>query len=45
MVNDKKVPVRFRYPDIAQITNNENYQAAVQSMGGDDINIKVWWEK
>lgn len=45
MVNDKKVPVRFRYPDIAQITNTENYQAAVQSMGGDDINVKVWWEK
>lgn len=45
MLNDKKVPVRFRYPDIAQITNTENYQSAVQSMGGDDINIKVWWEK
>lgn len=45
MVNDKKVPVRFRYPDIVQITNNENYKAAVQSMGGDDINTKVWWEK
>ena len=45
MVNDKKVPVRFRYPDIAQITNTENYKAAVQSMGGDDINVKVWWEK
>ena len=45
MLNDKKMPVRFRYPDIAQITNNDNYQAAVQSMGGDDINTKVWWEK
>lgn len=45
MLNDKIMPVRFRYPDIAQITNNENYQAAVQSMGGDDINTKVWWEQ
>lgn len=45
MVNDKKVPVRFRYPDIVQITNNENYKAAIQSMGADDINTKVWWEK
>ena len=45
MLNDKIMPVRFRYPDIAQITNTENYQKAVQSMGGDDINTKVWWEK
>src|SRR5690606_4803127 len=42
MLNDKIMPVRFRYPVIAQITNTENYQKAVQSMGGDGINTKVW---
>jgi hypothetical protein len=28
-----------------QSTNNENYNNAVTAMGGDNINIKVWWEK
>jgi hypothetical protein len=46
MLNDKKVPVRFEYPPVyVQILNAENYARAVESMGGDDINTKVWWEK
>jgi hypothetical protein len=45
MLNDKKVPVRFRYPVPVQISNGENYEEAVGWMGGDNINIKVWWEK
>jgi hypothetical protein len=45
MMNDKLVPVRFRYPATVQQMNAENYRAAVGRMGGDDINTKVWWEK
>ena len=45
MLNNQQVPVRFRYPQTTVSNNNENYQKAVTSMGGDDINTKVWWEK
>jgi len=45
MVNNQMVPVRFRYPAIVQQSNHDNYQLAVEHMGGDDINTKVWWEK
>ncbi len=43
-VNSDRVPVRFLYPDREQTLNTENYEAAVSRMGGDDINIKGWWE-
>jgi hypothetical protein len=45
MMNDGKMPVRYRYPVTVQNLNTENYQEAVNRMGGDDINVKVWWEK
>lgn len=45
MLNDKKMPVRFRYPVVVQTSNATNYATAVATMGGDDINTKVWWEK
>ncbi|HEY0898179.1 MAG TPA: SusD/RagB family nutrient-binding outer membrane lipoprotein, partial [Sphingobacteriaceae bacterium] len=45
MMNDKVMPVRFRYPISVVTNNNANYKTALQSMGGDDINTKVWWEK
>ncbi len=45
MVNNKIVPVRFKYPVNLQIQNKENLDKAVQNMGGDNINVKVWWEK
>ncbi|WP_266202346.1 SusD/RagB family nutrient-binding outer membrane lipoprotein [Pontibacter kalidii] len=45
MVNDKQVPVRFLYPEEVKIYNRDNYNAAVSRMGGDDINIKGWWER
>ncbi|KEO71879.1 hypothetical protein EL17_20375 [Anditalea andensis] len=44
MLNDQKVPVRFRYPVDVQLHNRANYNDAVARMGGDNINIKVWWE-
>ncbi|HEY1007161.1 MAG TPA: SusD/RagB family nutrient-binding outer membrane lipoprotein [Sphingobacteriaceae bacterium] len=45
MLNDQVMPVRFRYPVSVATNNSVNYEKAVQSMGGDDINTKVWWEK
>jgi hypothetical protein len=45
MVNNKKMPVRFKYPIAVRTNNPANYGSAVQSLGADDINTKVWWEK
>ncbi len=45
MVNNKVMPVRFYYPIPVRTNNPNNYKAAVESMGPDNINTKVWWEK
>ncbi|MDB5120045.1 MAG: hypothetical protein JWN56_1263 [Sphingobacteriales bacterium] len=45
MLNGGIMPVRFKYPTTVATNNSENYAKAVASMGGDDINTKVWWEK
>ena len=45
MLNGGKMPVRFKYPTTVQSNNTANYNKAKASMGGDDINTKVWWEK
>lgn len=45
MLNNKMVPVRYKYPTTVQSTNTANYDKAVATMGGDNINVKVWWEK
>jgi Starch-binding associating with outer membrane len=45
MLNNQIMPVRYRYPPAVQSTNTENYNLAVAAMGGDNVNIKVWWEK
>lgn len=38
------VPFRVTYP-IAELSNNrENYNAAVDAMGGDTKGIKLWWQ-
>lgn len=44
MLNNKQMPVRYYYPINIRSTNTENYNQAVQAMGGDNINIKSWWE-
>ncbi|WP_340153706.1 SusD/RagB family nutrient-binding outer membrane lipoprotein [uncultured Marivirga sp.] len=44
-VNEGRYPVRYLYPESEQATNTENYQEAVQRIGGDDINSKGWWER
>jgi hypothetical protein len=45
MLNNKIMPSRLKYPTTQATNNAANYQKAVFSMGGDDINTKVWWEK
>jgi hypothetical protein len=45
MLNNKVMPVRYKYPTTVQSTNTDNYKKAAESMGGDNINVKVWWEK
>ncbi len=42
--NDKRVPVRFQYPNGVKSTNNDNYQAAVARQGADNLNTKLWWD-
>lgn len=43
MLNNQEVPQRLLYPTSAQNLNPLNYQEAVTAMGGDRIDIKVWW--
>ena len=43
--NGGEMPSRFVYPVLVQSLNQASYQAAVQAMGGDAINVKVWWQK
>ncbi|MDN3694477.1 SusD/RagB family nutrient-binding outer membrane lipoprotein [Chryseobacterium tructae] len=45
LLNGGNLPQRLMYPPNTRVLNKENYQAAVQQMGGDDINVKVWWSK
>lgn len=45
LLNNGLVPSRFMYPPTTRLLNPENYAAAVASMGADDINTKVWWDK
>ncbi|WP_417365988.1 SusD/RagB family nutrient-binding outer membrane lipoprotein [Flavobacterium beibuense] len=44
MLNNGVMPSRFPYPSDQQVYNLSNYQAAVQMIGEDDINTKVWWD-
>ncbi len=40
-----QIPTRFHYPPIEQSLNEENWNAAVQSIGGsDDLVTRVWWD-
>ena len=45
LLNDGKMPQRMLYPSSTKIQNYDNYAAASQNMGGDDINTKMWWNK
>lgn len=43
--NNGLMPARFKYPVYVQSVNSAHYNEAVSRMGGDDLNIKVWWNK
>lgn len=45
LLNGGILPSRLMYPPNPRVLNASNYQAAVQQMGGDDINVKMWWNK
>jgi hypothetical protein len=32
------------YPSLEQSVNAENNTMALQKMGSDDINVKIWWD-
>ncbi len=39
------VPTRFTYPVNEQTLNADNYQAAAEAIGGDDMLTKLFWDK
>ncbi len=43
MLNNKIMPVRFKYPINVRTLNPENYNKAAAACGNDDINFKSWW--
>lgn len=45
MLNEGKMPSRILYPAIQKVYNPTNYQQAIEKMGKDDINAKIWWAK
>lgn len=45
MENNKELPSRLKYPLSLQSLNLDNYNAAIAKMGGDEINVKVWWQQ
>lgn len=38
-------PTRFKYPEIIQRTNLQNYQSTINQLGGDDFDNKLWYQK
>ncbi|GEN70454.1 SusD/RagB family nutrient-binding outer membrane lipoprotein [Chryseobacterium lathyri] len=45
LLNGGAMPSRLMYPPNPKVLNTANYQAVIQQMGGDDINVKMWWNK
>ena len=44
MLNGGKMPSRLLYGSDQDTYNPENYKKGAESMGGDNINAKVWWD-
>jgi hypothetical protein len=42
---ENKFPYRVPYPTYLQSVNSANLAAAIASMGGDNSDIKVWWDR
>lgn len=45
LLNDGKMPERIPYPTVTKVQNYDNYAAASQAIGGDNVNTKVWWNQ
>ncbi|KQR93495.1 hypothetical protein ASG01_09990 [Chryseobacterium sp. Leaf180] len=45
LLNNGIMPSRLMYPPNPRVLNSANYQAAVSQMGGDNINVKMWWNQ
>lgn len=43
--NNGKIPVRIPYPLEEQSLNETNYKEASTRIGGDNMNVKVWWQQ
>lgn len=44
-VDYSDIPVRFTFPVNEQTLNADNYAAAADAIGGDDIKTKIFWDK
>jgi hypothetical protein len=42
---ENNFPYRVPYPTYLQSLNAENLSAAVRAMGGDDSDVRVWWDQ
>ncbi len=42
--NNGLMPRRLLYPTTTQLYNRTNYNEAVSRIGGDNINIRCWWD-
>ncbi|MFA4867023.1 MAG: SusD/RagB family nutrient-binding outer membrane lipoprotein [Pedobacter sp.] len=43
MQNDGRPPARLQYPLSAALYNKANYDEVAARIGGDNLNVKVWW--
>jgi hypothetical protein len=42
---DGYMPSRIKYPStVERSVNGENLEAAIVNMGGDKIDLKLWWD-
>lgn len=39
------IPVRYPYPFDENEMNEDNYNAAAEAIGGDEVSTKLWWDK
>ena len=45
-VTDGFMPSRIKYPfTVEKSVNEENLEAAIANMGGDEIDLKLWWDE
>lgn len=45
-VTDGYMPSRINYPStVERSVNQENLDAAIASMGGDEIDLRLWWDR